>query len=161
MVTTTKFTKGKSGNPAKACRICSVEQDIQQFYSNSNNTDGKDTRCKSCEALRRKKAYFSHFERETFNRIKSRSKKNGVLFTLALGDIPRLAKICPILGCELEINWGGRAQAFNSPTLDKIEPSLGYVPGNVAWISSKANSLKMDNTRETLIAILEYIDDRK
>lgn len=129
------------------------------FYKHSGTRDGLDGRCKECEKARRKASYFQDFGRETFNRVKSRSRKKGVFFDLSLEDIPKLPKYCPILNIELKINWGGKAQAFNSPTLDRIDPELGYVKGNIAWICNEANRLKQDNTRDTLIKILRYIDD--
>lgn len=51
-------------------------------------------------------------------------------------------------------NGGNRDQ---SPSLDKVKPELGYVPGNVRVVSNKANRLKADNTIETLEAILKYM----
>lgn len=42
-----------------------------------------------------------------------------------------------------------------SPSLDKIIPSLGYVPGNVRIISARANLLKNDATVDELRAILK------
>ena len=40
------------------------------------------------------------------------------------------------------MRWGGDA----SPALDKFEPRKGYVPGNIAVISSLANRIKSDTT---------------
>ena len=46
----------------------------------------------------------------------------------------------------------------NSPTLDRIVPELGYVPGNVAVISWKANRLKGNNTDPELFEkVAKYI----
>lgn len=36
----------------------------------------------------------------------------------------------------------GRVKLPQSPTLDRIDPKKGYVPGNVAVISDKANAIK-------------------
>ena len=51
------------------------------------------------------------------------------------------------------------------PELDRIIPEKGYVKGNVAWISGKANRIKSDYTKQELsdkIRILQnlikYID---
>ena len=152
------FKKGVSGNP-KECRTCGEFRSLDMFYRNSNTADGLDGRCKPCESIRRKKSYFEDFDRETLNRIRHRSIKKGILFDLNIDDIPDVPKYCPILDIELKINWGGRAQAFNSPTLDKIDPNLGYVRGNIAWISAEANRLKQDNTRDTLLKLLRYLDE--
>lgn len=61
-----------------------------------------------------------------------------MLFTITPADIeavyPKDGK-CPVLGIDL-----------TTPSLDKIIPALGYVPGNIAVISMKANMLKGDET---------------
>jgi hypothetical protein len=52
---------------------------------------------------------------------------------------------CPILDILLERNFVSGPKA-SSPTLDKLRPELGYVVGNVAIISAKANMIKNDIT---------------
>lgn len=51
---------------------------------------------------------------------------------------------------------GVRGGGDNSPTLDKIEPALGYVPGNIIVISGRANRLKADATIDELRAIASF-----
>jgi hypothetical protein len=43
----------------------------------------------------------------------------------------------------------------NSPSLDKIIPSLGYVRGNVQVISQRANSIKRDATLAELELLVQ------
>jgi len=68
---------------------------------------------------------------------------------------------CPIIGIEMVD--GGCTDT--RPELDRIIPEKGYVKGNVAWISGKANRIKSDYTKQELsdkIRILQnlikYID---
>ena len=42
------------------------------------------------------------------------------------------------------------AAKFDSPTIDKLIPSLGYTKGNVWVISRRANMIKSDATLEEL-----------
>jgi hypothetical protein len=60
---------------------------------------------------------------------------------------------CPILGVEL--NWGKNTGVAtpNSPSLDKVDPNLGYVRGNVWIISHRANTIKNNATPQELLAI--------
>ncbi len=44
------------------------------------------------------------------------------------------------------------------PTLDRIIPSRGYVRGNIAVISFRANFLKRDATLDELRKIIRYIE---
>ena len=63
--------------------------------------------------------------------------------------------ICPILG--IEMSWGGNST--NSPSLDRLNPSKGYIKGNVRWVSNKANVLKNENNFEDFEKI--YFDMKK
>lgn len=50
---------------------------------------------------------------------------------------------------------GGR---HNSPSLDRRDPSLGYVKGNVGVISDRANLLKSNMTLEELKKLVSYME---
>lgn len=56
--------------------------------------------------------------------------------------------------------WGQSKStpAFNSPSVDKIIPQLGYVKGNVQIISNRANIMKNDATLEDVKALLKYME---
>ena len=66
---------------------------------------------------------------------------------------------CPVLGTDLAWEFGhGRGLGDHSPSLDRIDNSLGYVKGNVAIISHRANSLKNSSTVTELKSILAYME---
>lgn len=72
--------------------------------------------------------------------------------------------ICPVLGIKMEI--GEKNKNVNSPSIDKIIPEKGYVPGNVIIVSMKANRIKADATPDEIIKVgkfykklLEEIED--
>ena len=48
--------------------------------------------------------------------------------------------VCPVLDIDLMISEG--CSTYNSPSIDKLIPELGYVKGNIDVISHKANTLK-------------------
>ena len=86
---------------------------------------------------------------------KRRAKAYGVPFDLVLEDIV-VPKLCPVLGIPIGIG-GGKTHA-GSPSLDRIIPELGYVPGNVAVISHRANKIKNDATAAELRAVAEWVE---
>ena len=91
--------------------------------------------------------------RTRFLAIRSRAGKAGILFTLTNNDIQEmlpLPSICPILGIPLEYGGNGNRLQHYSPQIDRLIPSLGYIPGNITIISSRANSIKTDATIEEL-----------
>lgn len=78
-----------------------------------------------------------------FWQAKSRAKKRGLEFSITMADVV-VPDICPLL--EIPIHKKGYIQTDNSPSLDRIDSSLGYVPGNVQVISQKANTIKSTST---------------
>jgi len=79
----------------------------------------------------------------------------GTPFSINKKDI-RIPKRCPVFRIELKINTGKFRD--DSPSLDKIEPSKGYVPGNVKVISNKANRLKNKMSLKELRALVRYVE---
>jgi hypothetical protein len=91
---------------------------------------------------------------ELWRLAKVRARKNGLPFNIEVSDLS-VPEACPVLGIALV--WGcGKRQKDASPTVDRIVPSLGYVKGNVAVISWRANRIKSDATADELSAVLEY-----
>lgn len=91
--------------------------------------------------------------------IKCRCRRDGVAFSLTAEDL--LAAIpadhlCPALG--IPIIFGGRLTR-NSPSVDRIIPTLGYIKGNIAVISHRANAMKQDaSSPEELRRVADYME---
>lgn len=81
----------------------------------------------------------------------SRSKKRGLEFNIDIDDVI-IPELCPLLGIPLYLDCKGVAKD-NSPSLDRIDNSKGYIKGNVWVISHRANSIKRDSTCGELINI--------
>jgi hypothetical protein len=73
---------------------------------------------------------------------------------LTIDDIV-IPDVCPVLGLPLTVV--GYKRSPNSPTLDRIDNSKGYVRGNIRVISWRANNLKSDATLGEALAIYEYM----
>ena len=59
----------------KECRVCGIEQTIENYTKNKNKSDGHYSECKDCVAIYRKKWYQEHKE-ELYERTKKYQKKN-------------------------------------------------------------------------------------
>lgn len=81
-----------------------------------------------------------------WERARRRALRGGIAFSITRAAVV-VPPICPILGIPLVI--GGRRSA-NSPSLDRIIPSRGYVPGNVRVVSDRANRIKGDRNLSQL-----------
>ena len=62
---------------------------------------------------------------------------------------------CPVLGIELK--WGSETNKSlhkdNSPSLDRINPNLGYIKGNVHFVSNRFNRMKSDREIDDLVKL--------
>lgn len=94
------------------------------------------------------------FERRMWRSAKERAIKNNLPFNISVDDIT-IPSHCPILGIAIAPSKGKVGP--NSPSLDRKNPSLGYIKGNVWVISYKANTMKNDANRETLISFAEWV----
>lgn len=74
---------------------------------------------------------------------RQRAKRHGIEFNLDLSDIV-IPEVCPIL----KKPFARKTQYASS--LDRIDPSKGYIKGNVQVISRKANVMKNDATEDEL-----------
>lgn len=93
----------------------------------------------------------------TVSQIKRRSKNKKIICDLDMEymiDIFPEDYICPALG--IKMFWGGDNTL--SPSVDRILPNLGYVKGNVAWISGRANTKKLTRTPEILRKMADWIE---
>lgn len=92
------------------------------------------------------------------NHAKRRASKSGVAFSITvdhLSDIFPKDGICPALGTRLQ--WGSASGLDTSPSLDRIDPTLGYVAGNVRWLSQLANQIKTNATTAQVCAVAEFL----
>lgn len=140
------------------CRICNKEQDEDQFQRSRCNSSGFDHRCRSCRSLLSRKAreenYFLHYCRGK----KSECKRKGYDFDLTPEYLESIwTGFCPIFGVELFRASEGM-RSHRSAHLDRLDSSKGYLIGNVAWISGRANRIKYDATSEELRKIADWIE---
>ena len=95
------------------------------------------------------------------SRARGRAKIEGIPFAITDADF-EMPECCPIFKhLKLEFSKGRGTRPDNIPTLDKIIPALGYVPGNVAVISMRANRLKSDATAQELQTILDWLNGKQ
>lgn len=85
---------------------------------------------------------------------RKRAKRENVEHSISWQDI-EVPDHCPITGLELAQNIG--VHRDNSYTLDRVDPSQGYVKGNVRVLSWRANKAKADLTVEQLEKLLKYM----
>ncbi len=138
----------------RRCGRCGEEKPLEDFSP-------RNFRCRPCTALTtaewraanpersrevQRRSYLRRLRRVMLQTAQKRSREGGLPFDLIEDDI-FIPDYCPVLGIRLEPK-AGRGFHASSPTLDRLVPELGYVRGNVAVISCRANVLKSNGTAE-------------
>ena len=156
----------------KICIGCDEELPLEDFYPKRNGSaDGRQPRCIECsrgvvrehartpKARATSRAYREAHplttEAKLFYAARRRAKTSGTPFTITVDDI-HIPEFCPALGLRLEAG-NQKGPKPNAPSIDRIIPELGYIPGNVQVISHKANSMKRNASIEELAQFAEWI----
>jgi hypothetical protein len=93
-----------------------------------------------------------------FKRLKLRAKQNNLNFNISVEYLEQIwTGTCAIFGTPLCIPYSTKHQDPNKATVDKIIPELGYIIGNICWVSNKANIIKSFGTLEDHQLIVNYI----
>lgn len=123
-------------------------------FCKSKTPDGLSYSCKKCRTSENSKFCNDRYRRwKEKNRVKSmllgakgNASKKGIPFTITEADIA-IPTICPILGIPL---FFSEKRQDNTPSIDRIDNSKGYIPNNVIVVSWRANFLKKDATIQEL-----------
>lgn len=91
---------------------------------------------------------------QAWTHAKRNAKVKGREFNIEVHDLT-LPATCPLLGIPL-LPFSGRLQE-GSPSVDRIDPTKGYVKGNVWIISNKANRIKSNASLEELELLVENL----
>lgn len=144
------------------CKVCSGEYGKQYYLANFEKSqeyskiyyqENKETIINQ-SLVRYIRIKRSFPEKVMFKAARDRAKRKGIDFSIAVSDII-MPTHCPILGLALKPNY--EHPEDDSPSLDRVDSSRGYVPGNVAVISHRANAIKGNGTAEEHEQIAKWI----
>ncbi len=135
----------------RECLKCNKIKPFKDFHKHSRCKFGVNSVCKICRLSISKKQWGTvPLEKKIFQRAKTRATKKGLEFSIEPSDII-VPDLCPIFGIKMEYN------TEYSPSIDRTDSSKGYIKGNVEIISSRANTLKNNASKEELEMILKYL----
>lgn len=162
---------------SRVCKVCFKQKVIDKFLFPGKDKNGYRRISRTCVPCYKEKAkqkrkirlgLLTQQEKKEFNKkhynryktnnylkyrynsIKRNAKYRGIKFSISFEDycLIEIPKICPILGIKLKQNSGGPKD--NSPSLDRIDTSKGYVKNNLVYISYAANRMKSSISLKTL-----------
>jgi len=145
----------------KRCPKCDIVKSRDQFFNNKSKRDGLSTHCVACKQSYERANPVLVQTGKMITNARARANKKGLIFDIDHNYVRSIIPShCPVFGTQLE--WSahrgnGRLPLPNSPSLDRIDPSKGYVKGNVWIVSNRANSIKNDASHEELKLVTEAV----
>lgn len=143
----------------KKCKDCKLVLPLSDYYSRVGRRGNTiyHSYCKECHKKRNiGNRRGRPWEETALGAKRDNAKKMGIEFDITLEDLGEPPTHCPVLGIELQYK-GGKRNAPNLASIDRIDSSKGYVKGNVAIVSYRANTLKRDATLQELEKLVEYL----
>lgn len=146
-------SKTEKNNVRSQCKHCRTEESrLYHYYRRRKYTE---------QVAKEKMLHYDKLKHdlEYHNRIvlyryaKNHSKRCNIKFNITPNDII-IPKECPILKHEFILN-----DKQYTYSIDRIDNSKGYIPGNIAVISRLANIMKNCANFEQLILFSENIKD--
>ncbi len=164
--------KGDYSGPERRCNgPCGLMLLWSSFGIDRDGTNGYKSWCKSCEhdrnvspeSVRAQREYRVRANRECpWKKLWSASRQRSHEHTITLEDIKTVFLncngVCPVIGCGRSFSPSGtHDDRYASPSLDRIDNSLGYVPGNIWIICFECNHIKRHYSADRLAGLAESI----
>ena len=148
----------------KRCTCCGVVKPVSEFNANPRSADGYQSWCRPCAAAKARQSQLDNPFRHHAVSVKHRAKKKGLPFNLTEEYLKQIwTGTCPVFHTKLSLPvHGDKSQPKHVSSLDRIRPELGYVIGNVEWVSYEANRLKLDtDSSADLFAVAQHLQLRE
>lgn len=148
---------------SSTCKECDKENNaarkLRKDYRQKDNAYKKrirdmDPDYSQKEKERMKRFFQNHPGANMYYNAKRRAKVKGYDFDITIDDIV-IPEFCPYLGIPLII--GTKDNYENTPSLDRIDNTKGYIKGNVLVVSKKGNSMKNSASFEELTTFCNNI----
>lgn len=140
----------------KLCKVCLEEKELTLFHKSHNNKYGVNHLCKPCRAKQQAEKYKQNWFRFQVTLKRAECKKKNIQFNLNEDYLKLIwTNTCPVFKVSFDLS--GKRGSY-SPTLDRINPRAGYVKGNVAYISFRANRIKYDASIQELKDLVDWYE---
>lgn len=131
----------------RPCVVCHQMKAFDAFHKHAACKFGVNTVCKVCRVGSSRAYYRGRSKAQLlWERAKTRARARGLDFDIEVADI-EIPDRCPVLGTPME-----------RPSLDRHDPSKGYVRGNIVVMSTRANVLKNDGTLDEFRKLVAYLE---
>lgn len=136
----------------KKCPKCQQEKLLTEFYKNKGKSDGLQAYCKKCW-----ESYQCSTFHMRYDRWKANAKHRGIEFTVTEPELEMTPKICYYTGVDLTI----KSKEVNTISLDRLDNSKGYIPGNVVFCCEHINVMKSNLTHDQFVLLCQMVVNHK
>jgi len=144
----------------KQCSHCHKRLVANRFSSNARCKSGLASWCKKCASsyADKKRRMNPDPKYRLWLSTYCSAKRRRLEHTICPSDIPTPV-FCPLIGIRLDYRRtkGQGKVKHNAATVDRIDNTRGYIPGNIQVLSSRANRVKSDFTLPQLKRLAEAI----
>lgn len=168
----------------KICTLCKQNKPLSNFRMRTKRARNSDkiytyisSHCSECETAHRKTARTKEYREQYKARRKLNNpvlfhmqeriaqwRKKDLLSDLTVEFLVSLWEsqkgLCHYTNVQMVLG-GTKEDLWNSASLDKLNPELGYKQNNVVWCSYKVNSMKGNLNKQDFISLCEIISKCK
>jgi hypothetical protein len=135
----------------KKCINCLEEfPNTTEYFNKRSNAKTLKSYCKPCAKNKVRRARNMNPAQRLVHSVRARDKTATLT-----ADTLHVPDTCPALGIPLDHQYGKRKD--NTPSVDRVDNSIGYTPENSVVISWRANRLKNDASLAEVEGILSYM----
>ena len=135
--------------PIKACTKCGIEKEYTEEFFSIREHGKLRADCRTCYNKYYRDNNHKYAKTHMVYDAKTRAKKKNMDFNLLKKDI-HFPEICPVLNIKLV---HGREDWQNSPTIDRIDNTKGYLINNCIVVSCLANTIKNSATPKQILKV--------
>ena len=157
------MTKGLDGRYYKNCPECGDAQSyLRKNYAEESLRLGK--LCKPCSNRKNEnsghKGFYKGVLRASFaHKYKTGAEMRGIEWAVSFDYLADLLIAqdfkCALTGQDLDA-----MELTNNCSLDRIDNNLGYVEGNLQWVTSMVNMCKQGYSQEEFIQMCKQVTDK-
>ena len=135
--------------PIKACTKCGIEKEYTEEFFSKREHGKLRADCRTCYNKYYRDNNHRYLKASMVYDAKERAKKKNMDFNLVKKDI-HFPEVCPVFNIKLE---HGRKDWKNSPTIDRIDNTKGYLIDNCIVVSCLANTIKNSATPKQILKV--------
>ena len=135
--------------PTKACTKCGIEKEYTEEFFSKREHGKLRADCRTCYNKYYRDNNHRYLKASMVYDAKERAKKKNMDFNLVKKDI-HFPEVCPVFNIKLE---HGRKDWKNSPTIDRIDNTKGYLIDNCIVVSCLANTIKNSATPKQILKV--------